>query len=61
MGKIKFDVALEVGETLVISATLHESVFTDDPEEDEYEDEDEDYAEDDEESERNNVLLLNSS
>ena len=55
MGKIKFEAELEVGETLVITATLEEGVFM------HYPKEDDDYFEDDEEPERDNVVPLDPS
>lgn len=53
MGKVKFEAELEIGETLVITATLEEGVFM------HYPQEDDDYFEDDEdEPERDNVVPL---
>ena len=53
MGKVKFEAELEIGETLVITATLEEGVFM------HYPQEDDDYFEDDEEEpERDNVVPL---
>lgn len=52
MGKIKFEAELEVGETLIISATLEEGVFMSYPQEDD------DYHDDEEEPERDNVVTL---
>ena len=45
MGKIKFEAELEVGETLVISATLEEGVFMHYPKEEDYFDDDEEEPE----------------
>lgn len=52
MGKVKFEAELEVGETLIISATLEEGVFVSYPQEDD------DYHDDEEEPERDNVIPL---